>query len=222
LSSLFDEGIFVELRGVYAKDDPLKYRDLKKYSDRLKDARHKTGLRDATRIARGTISGKKAIVFAVDFEFMGGSMGLSFGKSFARAVTFAIEERGALIGVLASGGARMQEGMLALMQMPSTVAALCELKEAGLPFITVFTNPTTGGVAASFASLGDILVAEPGALIGFAGPRVIERTIRQKLPDCFQKSEFLMEHGMIDMIVHRRDLSTRLGLLLNYMLSDDV
>ena len=214
--SIFDGKNFEEIDIVSIKDDPLKFKDLKKYTDRLKEARQKTGKQDAISIAKGKIKGNSTVVFIMDFAFMGGSMGLAVGKSIIKAAKIAINERSALIGFTASGGARMQEGILSLMQMPATIAALCELKEQKLPYINVFTNPTTGGVMASFAILGDIHIAEPKALIGFAGARVIEKTIKQKLPEGFQRSEFLKDHGLIDMIVHRHNLADKLGNILNY------
>lgn len=214
--SIFDDKKYEEIETIKVKDDPIKYKDTKKYIDRLKDARTKTGKTDAISIAKGTIGGKPAIVFLMDFSFMGGSMGLAVGKSIVKAAMTAIETNSALIGFTASGGARMQEGMLSLMQMPATVAAITQLKEAGLPYINVFTNPTTGGVLASFAILGDIHISEPNALIGFAGARVIEKTIKQTLPEGFQKAEFLKDHGLIDMIVNRQNLPTTLSSILDY------
>ncbi len=214
--SIFDDKAFENLDIVAIKDDPIKYKDLKKYTDRLKESRQKTGTQEAISIAKGKIKGNSAVVFIMNFAFMGGSMGLAVGKSIIKAAKIAINERAALIGFTASGGARMQEGMLSLMQMPATIAALCELKEQKLPYINVFTNPTTGGVMASFAVLGDIHIAEPKALIGFAGARVIEKTIKQKLPEGFQRSEFLKDHGLIDMIVSRHNLAEKLGNILNY------
>ncbi|MDR0942791.1 MAG: acetyl-CoA carboxylase, carboxyltransferase subunit beta [Holosporales bacterium] len=218
--SIFDDGKYEDIKIVRVIDDPLKYKDLKKYSDRLKEARQKTGAQDVISIACGTIKGRQAVAFVMNFAFMGGSMGLSFGKSFAKAINFAIDHNAALIGFTASGGARMQEGILSLMQMPSTIAALCNLKESGLPYINVFTNPTTGGVLASFSMLGDIHIAEPKALIGFSGARVIEKTIKCKLPEGFQKSEFLKERGMIDLIAHRHQISETLGNILDYIGGD--
>ena len=214
--SLFDDKVFEEIEIVRVKDDPIKYKDLKKYSDRLKETRHKTGKQEAIAIAKGKIGGKPVVAFVMDFSFMGGSMGLAVGKSIVKAAQIASNERAALIGFTASGGARMQEGILSLMQMPSTIAALNFLKEQKLPYINVFTNPTTGGVMASFAVLGDIHIAEPKALIGFAGARVIEKTIKQKLPEGFQRSEFLKDHGLIDMVVHRHNLTATLKSILSY------
>jgi acetyl-CoA carboxylase carboxyl transferase subunit beta len=217
LESIFDDGKYDEIEIANVKDDPLRYKDTKRYVDRLKEARQKTGQRDAAIIATGTIRSHPTVVFAVNFAFMGGSMGLSFGKSFVKSVDAAIKNKMPLVGITASGGARMQEGIFSLMQMPATVAALIRLREQSLPYINIFTNPTTGGVLASFAMLGDVHIAEPNALIGFAGPKVIEKTLKHKLPDGFQRSEFLKEHGMIDLIVHRHNLAERLGLILDYL-----
>lgn len=218
LMSLFDNNKYEEISLVQVKDDPLKFKDLKKYTDRLKDARNKTNLYDAASIGSGFISSVPAVVFVMDFGFMGGSMGLCIGQSFIKAVKLAIDSKSAFISVTASGGARMQEGILSLMQMPSTISALCYLKEAELPYVNIFTHPTTGGVLASFATLGDIHIAEPGALIGFAGARVIEKTIKKTLPEGFQRSEFLKNHGLIDIIVHRHQLKEKLGQILKYMM----
>ena len=216
LEFVFDEKKYEQIDIVKVKDDPIKYRDTKRYIDRLKDYRTKTGEAEAIIAAQGTIGGHVATVFAMDFAFMGGSMGLSVGKTIAKVAQIARETQSALIGFTASGGARMQEGMLSLMQMPATIAAITQLKEAGLPYINVFTNPTTGGVLASFATLGDIHISEPNALIGFAGARVIEKTIKQKLPEGFQRAEFLKAHGLIDTIVHRHNLPSTLKLILDY------
>lgn len=215
---LFEDNIFEKIPIVHIKDDPLKFKDNKRYLDRLKDSRKKTGQEDACSIASGSINSIPVVVFIMDFSFMGGSMGLSVGKSFVKAVSIAVENKAAFIVFTASGGARMQEGMLSLMQMASTVAALCTLKENKLPFINVFTNPTTGGVLASFAMLGDINISEPNALIGFAGARVIEQTIKHKLPENFQKAEFLKEHGMVDIIVKRKDMTKTIATLLSYFM----
>lgn len=214
--TIFDNKEYEEIEIVKTKDDPIHYKDIKRYTDRLKEARAKTGDFDAISIAKGQIGGKNAVVFVMNFAFMGGSMGLSVGKSIIKSAHIAYETHSALIGFTASGGARMQEGMLSLMQMPATIAAITQLKETGLPYINVFTNPTTGGVLASFATLGDIHISEPNALIGFAGARVIEKTIKQQLPEGFQRSEFLQEHGLLDMIVHRHNLPETLRLLLDY------
>ena len=215
---IFDNSQFEEIESVKVKDDPIKFKDSKKYTDRLKEARQKTNKQDAACVAFGKIGEKNAVIFVMDFSFMGGSMGLSVGKSFVKAVNFAIENKSALVSFTSSGGARMQEGMFSLMQMPATVAALCALKEAALPFINVFTHPTTGGVLASFSMLGDINISEPKALIGFAGARVIENTIKQKLPQGFQKAEFLKDHGMIDRIVHRNNLKKELQTILSLLM----
>ena len=216
LKSLFDSN-YQDIPLVDIKDDPLKFKDLKKYTNRLKDARQKTGMQDAVMIGLGEVNKIPTVIFVMNFDFMGGSMGLCVGKSFCKAVQTAIDKHAAFVSVTASGGARMQEGMLSLMQMPATIAAICMLKEARLPFINIFTNPTTGGVLASFATIGDIHIAEPNALIGFAGARVIEKTIKSKLPDNFQSSEFLQSHGLIDIISHRSELKNTLGNVLSYV-----
>jgi len=195
--------------------DPLNFKDTKSYKDRLKKAQEQTGLTEAIVIVKGFMGGKPVIVVSMDFGFIGGSMGSVVGERFSRACRLASEEGIPLIAVTCSGGARMQEGILSLMQMAKTSLAVGFLKERGIPYITVLANPTTGGVAASFAFLGDVIIAEPGALIGFAGPRVIEQTIKQKLPEGFQRSEFLLEKGMIDMVVHRRELRKTLERLLD-------
>jgi acetyl-CoA carboxylase carboxyl transferase subunit beta len=199
------------------REDPLKFRDSKRYSDRLKSARQQTGQSDALINARGTIGGNRAVVGVQDFAFMGGSMGLAVGAAFVAGVRAAIADHCPYVLFTAAGGARMQEGILSLMQMPRTTVAIQELKEAGLPYIVVLTDPTTGGVTASYAMLGDVQLAEPGALIGFAGQRVIESTIREKLPEGFQRAEYLYAHGMVDMVVHRKDLRERLTLLIDYL-----
>jgi len=214
---IFDEGQYTLLAAPRVPEDPLKFRDTKKYVDRLKTARAATNEPDALLNARGAIEGRNAIVGVQDFAFMGGSMGVGVGEAFVAGVHAAIAERLPYIIFTAAGGARMQEGILSLMQMPRTTAAIAELKEAGLPYIVVLTDPTTGGVTASYAMLGDIHVAEPGALIGFAGQRVIEQTIREKLPEGFQRAEYLLEHGMLDMVVHRRELRDTLARLLDYV-----
>jgi acetyl-CoA carboxylase carboxyl transferase subunit beta len=214
LELLLDPGTFVEIGQGIEPVDPLGFRDSKKYKDRTKAARKKTGLSEAAIVGTGSLEGMKVGVGVLAFEYLGGSMGSVVGERLTRVLEVAAAERCPAIISSASGGARMQEGILSLMQMAKTVAALNRLKEAGLPYISLLHHPTTGGVAASFAMLGDVIVAEPGALIGFAGPRVIEQTIRQTLPEGFQRSEFLLEHGMIDMIVARKDLRARVGLLL--------
>jgi acetyl-CoA carboxylase carboxyl transferase subunit beta len=213
---VFDAG-YQLLPNPEVQQDPLKFRDSKRYTDRLKEARHKTEEQDALLNALGTVDGQPAVVGVQDFAFMGGSMGMGVGAAFVAGIRAAIENRCPYIIFTAAGGARMQEGILSLMQMPKTTVAIAELKEAGLPYIVVLTDPTTGGVTASYAMLGDVQIAEPGALIGFAGQRVIESTIREKLPEGFQRAEYLLEHGMIDMVVHRRDLRRRLAQLIDYL-----
>ena len=199
------------------REDPLKFRDSKKYADRIKAARASTGESDALINARGAIDSHRVVMGVQDFKFMGGSMGMAVGAAFVAGARAAIEDRAPYIIVTAAGGARMQEGILSLMQMPKATVAIAELKEAGLPYIVLLTDPTTGGVTASYAMLGDVQIAEPNALIGFAGQRVIESTIREKLPEGFQRAEYLLEHGMIDMVVHRKELRARLALLLDYL-----
>ena len=213
---LFDPGYSI-LPQPQVREDPLKFRDSKKYTDRMKAARASTGEMDALINASGTIDGEKAVIGVQDFAFMGGSMGMGVGAAFVAGVRAAIEAQCPYIIFTAAGGARMQEGILSLMQMPKTTVAIAELKEAGLPYIVVLTDPTTGGVTASYAMLGDVQISEPGALIGFAGQRVIESTIREKLPEGFQRAEYLLDHGMIDMVVHRKDLRERLAKLAAYL-----
>ncbi|ODU21212.1 MAG: acetyl-CoA carboxylase subunit beta [Sphingomonas sp. SCN 67-18] len=214
---LFDGGRYQQLPTPAVREDPLKFRDSKRYTDRIKAARADTAEPDALLNARGTIAGKPAIVGVQDFKFMGGSMGLAVGAAFVAGARAAISDNCPYIIFTAAGGARMQEGILSLMQMPKTTVAIAQLREAGLPYIVVMTDPTTGGVTASYAMLGDVQIAEPGALIGFAGQRVIESTIREKLPEGFQRAEYLLDHGMLDMVVHRRDLPETLGRLVNYL-----
>ena len=197
--------------------DPLGFKDSKRYADRLKEARDKTGLADAILVAHGRIGGHAAVVAAMDFNFMGGSMGAGVGEAIVAAARLAVLQSAPLIIFTASGGARMYEGAISLMQMPRTTIAVRLVKEAGLPFITVLTDPTTGGVTASFAMLGDIQIAEPGALIGFAGPRVIEQTVRETLPDGFQRAEYLLEHGIVDLVVKRADMRDMLGRLIGLL-----
>jgi acetyl-CoA carboxylase carboxyl transferase subunit beta len=214
---ILDNGVFVQLPSPQVREDPLRFRDTKRYTDRMKEARSKTGEQDALINARGTIEGFKAVVGVQDFGFMGGSMGLAVGAAFVAGVEAAIADKCPYIIFTAAGGARMQEGILSLMQMPKTTVAIAKLRDAGLPYIVVMTDPTTGGVTASYAMLGDIQIAEPGALIGFAGQRVIEQTIREKLPEGFQRAEYLLEHGMLDMVVHRSDLRAELARLIDYL-----
>jgi acetyl-CoA carboxylase carboxyl transferase subunit beta len=215
---LADEGSFTEVaRGLHS-DDPLEFVDSKAYPDRLRAAERSTGLRDAAIAGSCSIGGTSTAIVVLDFSFLGGSMGSVVGEKFARAGDLAIEMRLPLVSVAASGGARMQEGVLALMQMAKTVALVDELRESGRPYVSVMVHPTTGGVAASFALLGDVNMAEPKALIGFAGPRVIEQTIRQKLPEGFQRSEFLLEKGFLDLVIDRRELKGVLARTLRIML----
>lgn len=197
--------------------DPLRFRDGKRYADRLKEARERTGLDDAILVAHGTIGGHRAVVAAQAFEFMGGSMGAAVGEAIVAAARLAVLQQAPLIVFTASGGARMQEGAVSLMQMPRTTIAARLVKEAGLPFITVLTDPTTGGVTASFAMLGDLQLAEPGALIGFAGSRVIEQTVRETLPDGFQRAEYLLAHGILDMVVPRGEMRDTLARLIGLL-----
>ncbi|HEX9647327.1 MAG TPA: acetyl-CoA carboxylase, carboxyltransferase subunit beta [Alphaproteobacteria bacterium] len=206
LAALFDDGAFQQIELPAVPADPLKFRDSRRYSERLRDAQAATGRADALVVVHGQLGGRPAVACAFDFAFMGGSMGLAVGEAFIAAARLAVLKRAPLVVFPATGGARMQEGILSLMQMPRTTVAVGEVREAGLPYIVVLTNPTTGGVTASLAMLGDITLAEPGALIGFAGPRVIESTIRQRLPEGFQRAEYLLEHGMVDAVVHRREL----------------
>ncbi len=210
LAALFDNGIYEEVDGGLVANDPLRFQDTKPYRDRLKQYREKTGMDDAVINAAGRMGGYPVVIAAMEYAFMGGSMGSVVGEKICRHAERALERRHPLIVICASGGARMQEGALSLMQMAKISSVLARLDEAGIPYISVLTDPTTGGVTASFAMLGDLNIAEPRALIGFAGPRVIEQTIRQKLPEGFQRSEFLLEHGMIDMIVERKEMRDKL------------
>ena len=215
--ALFDGGRHELLPAPEVREDPLKFKDSKRYTERIKAARAATNERDALLNARGTIAGRTAIVGVQDFAFMGGSMGIAVGAAFVAGVRAAIAAYAPYIIFTAAGGARMQEGILSLMQMPRATVALAELREAGLPYIVVLTDPTTGGVTASYAMLGDVQIAEPGALIGFAGQRVIEQTIREKLPDGFQRAEYLLDHGMVDMVVPRHQLRDVIGKLIGYL-----
>jgi len=214
---LFDRAQYELLPAPEVREDPLRFKDSKRYTDRLKAARAATDERDALLNAKGKIGRRKAVIGVQDFAFMGGSMGIAVGAAFLAGVRAAIARKCPYILFTAAGGARMQEGILSLMQMPRTTVALAELKEAGLPYIVVLTDPTTGGVTASYAMLGDVQIAEPGALIGFAGQRVIEQTIREKLPEGFQRAEYLLAHGMIDMVVPRQQLRERLSQLVAYL-----
>ena len=213
LNATFDEGQFEPIAVPEMPVDPLKFRDERRYLDRLRDARSKTGLDDAVRLAVGTLVGLSVVVGVQDFEFMGGSLGMAAGEAVITGLLTAAQRGTPFIMFAASGGARMQEGILSLMQLPRTTVAVEMLREARKPYIVVLTNPTTGGVTASYAMLGDVHVAEPGALIGFAGPRVIEQTIREKLPEGFQRAEYLKDHGMVDMVVHRHQLRSTLARL---------
>jgi acetyl-CoA carboxylase carboxyl transferase subunit beta len=217
LAALFDNGAFDTVAVPDVPADPLKFRDRKRYSDRLKEARTTKGANDAIIVAVGQILGHETVVAVFDFQFMGGSMGIAVGEGFLAAADQAIERQAPLIVIPSSGGARMQEGILSLMQMPRTVIAVQKVKEAGLPYIVILTDPTTGGVSASFAMLGDIAIAEPGAVIGFAGARVIEETIREQLPKGFQRAEYLLEHGMIDMVVPRQQLPKTLARVIDLL-----
>jgi len=217
LAQLLDNGEYEVFDGNLVSTDPLKFVDLKAYSSRLKQAQADTGLNDAVINAKGKLNGRPVIVSAMEYAFIGGSMGAVVGEEIARAVELAATQRVPLIIISASGGARMMEGVISLMQLAKISAALAKLDEVKVPFISVLTDPTTGGVTASYAMLGDLNIAEPGALIGFAGPRVIEQTIRQKLPQGFQRSEFLLEHGMLDAVVHRKLMKAYIGRALEFM-----
>nr|WP_153440634.1 acetyl-CoA carboxylase, carboxyltransferase subunit beta [Sinorhizobium terangae] len=222
LKDLFDGGIYEALPQPKVAQDPLKFRDSKKYTDRLRDSRAKTELEDTIVAGLGLVQGVKLVAVVHEFNFIGGSLGMAAGEAIVKAFERAIAEKCPLVIFPASGGARMQEGILSLMQLPRTTVAVNMLKEAGLPYIVVLTNPTTGGVTASYAMLGDIHMAEPGAEIGFAGKRVIEQTLREKLPEGFQTSEYLLEHGMIDMVVKRHDLPATLARVLKILMKKPV
>jgi acetyl-CoA carboxylase carboxyl transferase subunit beta len=217
LAWTFDPDGFTRIELPKVPADPLRFRDQKRYADRLREAREKTGLEDAIVVGHGTIGGARAVVAAMAFDFMGGSMGAAVGEGIVAAARLAVLQRAAMVVFTASGGARMQEGAISLMQMPRTVAAVQMVREAGLPFITVLTDPTTGGVTASFTMLGDVQIAEPGAEIGFAGARVIEQTVREKLPEGFQRSEYLLAHGILDMVTKRADLPATLARVIGLL-----
>ena len=217
-AQIFDNGAHVGIAVPPTPEDPLRFRDQKRYTDRLKAARTGTGESEAMTLARGSIGGTEAVVAVQNFAFMGGSMGQGVGEAFLTGTRAAIAAKAPFVVFTAAGGARMQEGILSLMQMPRTTVAIAELREAALPYVVVMTDPTTGGVTASYAMLGDIQIAEPRALIGFAGQRVIEQTIREKLPEGFQRAEYLLEHGMLDMVVPRKDLAETLGRLLGLLM----
>ncbi len=222
LKDTFDDGEYEEIEFAEVAHDPLKFRDEKKYVDRLKDAKAKTDLKDAVLAGLGKIHGMDAVVACQDFNFLGGSLGMAAGEAIVTAMLKAVELEVPFIMYAASGGARMQEGILSLMQMPRTTVAVQRLREAKLPYIVVFTNPTTGGVTASYAMLGDVHIAEPGALICFAGPRVIKQTIREQLPEGFQRAEYLLEHGMVDMVVHRHQMKDQLSSLCHILMREPV
>ncbi|RTL75798.1 MAG: acetyl-CoA carboxylase carboxyltransferase subunit beta [Bradyrhizobiaceae bacterium] len=218
LKSVFDNETWFDVALPDVAADPLKFRDERKYADRIKDARAKTGMNDAVKVGYGRIESTPAVVAVQDFDFMGGSLGMAAGEAIVKGLQLAVEKHAPFIMFAASGGARMQEGILSLMQMPRTTVAIQLLREAKLPYIVVLTNPTTGGVTASYAMLGDVQLAEPGALIGFAGARVIEQTIRETLPEGFQRAEYLKDHGMVDMVVHRHDMRATLARLCRLLM----
>ena len=211
LKSMFDGETWIDIGVPGVVADPLKFRDERRYADRIKDARTKTGMNDAVKLGFGKLEGLPVVIGVQDFDFMGGSLGMAAGEAIVKGLQTAAEKATPFILFAASGGARMQEGILSLMQMPRTTVAVEMLREAKQPYIVVLTNPTTGGVTASYAMLGDIQIAEPGALICFAGPRVIEQTIREKLPEGFQRAEYLRDHGMVDMVVHRHEMRPTLA-----------
>ena len=218
LKSMFDAGAYETIALPQSAVDPLKFRDERRYTDRLKEAKQKTGAEDVILAGSGTLDGLPLVITVQDFSFMGGSLGMTAGEGLITSMRAAVEKKTPYVLFASSGGARMQEGILSLMQLPRTTIAVRELREAKLPYVVVLTNPTTGGVTASYAMLGDVHIAEPGALVGFAGPRVIEQTIREKLPEGFQRAEYLQEHGMVDMVVHRhqiRDTVSRVVRLLS-------
>ena len=217
LKSLFDNGDYETITTEEVPLDPLKFRDERRYTERLKEARSKTDLDDAVLVGSGTLDEIPIVAAVQDFAFMGGSLGMGAGEAIITGMLKAVDLNTPFIMFAAAGGARMQEGILSLMQMPRTTVAVQRMREASVPYIVVLTHPTTGGVTASYAMLGDVHIAEPGALIGFAGPRVIEQTIREKLPEGFQRSEYLLEHGMVDMVVHRHDLRETLSRLVRLM-----
>src|ERR1700683_1751218 len=218
LKSMFDNETWLDIAVPQVPVDPLKFRDERRYADRLKDARSKTGLNDAVKLGFGKLDGRGAVIAVQDFDFMGGSLGMAAGEAVIKGLDTAVEKGCPFILFAASGGARMQEGILSLMQLPRTTIAVERLRDARKPYIVVLTNPTTGGVTASYAMLGDVHIAEPGALIGFAGPRVIEQTIREKLPDGFQKAEYLRDHGMVDIVVNRHALRSTIARLCRVLL----
>jgi acetyl-CoA carboxylase carboxyl transferase subunit beta len=222
LKDLFDDARYEKLDENITSGDPLDFFDSKPYKNRIEQAKELSGLAEAIVTGKGMVGGHLVYAGAMDMSFIGGSMGSAVGEKITRLIEYALDTRGAVVIFSASGGARMQEGTLSLMQMGKISAALAQLHEARLPFISVLTDPTTGGVTASFAMLGDVILAEPKALIGFAGPRVIEQTIRQKLPKGFQRSEFLLEHGMVDMVVDRREMKDTIVRMLEFMMNPSV
>ena len=215
--NLFDNENYELIEVPFENNDPLKFKDLKKYTDRMKAAQKKTDQKDAAILAKGEIGSTKVVVFILDFNFMGGSMGQFVGEAFKIGCQNAVDLNCPFISVASSGGARMQEGIVSLMQLPKTVAAVNMLDQNKIPYVSVLTHPTTGGVSASFAMLGDIIIAEKGSMIGFAGKRVIEETIKEQLPEDFQTAEYLLEHGMVDMVVHRKELSQTLSKVLSFV-----
>lgn len=217
LELLFDDGKYQEIKVRNVPLDPLKFKDRKRYTERLKEAQAKTKRQDAFVVASGAMNGQPIVVMAFDFAFMGGSMGAAVGEAILAGAEAAVAKKCAFLVVPSSGGARMQEGMISLMQMPRSIIAVEMVKDAGLPYIVLLTDPTTGGVSASFAMVGDIHIAEPGAMIGFAGKRVIQETIREALPEGFQTAEYLLEHGMVDMVVHRKDLRDTIGRIISLL-----
>ncbi|MEM8794662.1 MAG: acetyl-CoA carboxylase, carboxyltransferase subunit beta [Pseudomonadota bacterium] len=221
-SFFFDGGVFEEFETPDAAVDPLKFRDSKRYTDRLREAKNKTGLKDAILVGIGKVHGVELVAAVQEADFMLGSLGMAAGEAIIAAMMEAVKRKLPFVIFTASGGARMQEGILSLMQLPRTTVAVQALRDAKLPYIVVLTNPTTGGVTASYAMLGDVHIAEPGALIGFAGPRVIEQTIREKLPDGFQRAEYLQEHGMVDMVVHRHELPETISRITSILLHQPV
>src|ERR1700744_2584357 len=222
LKSIFDNETWYDIALPEVTPDPLKFRDEKRYSDRIKDARARTGLNDAIKIGYGKLEGAAVTVAVQDFDFMGGSLGMAAGEAIVRGLELALEKKSPFIVFAASGGARMQEGILSLMQLPRTTVGVQMLREAKLPYLVVLTNPTTGGVTASYAMLGDIHIAEPGALIGFAGARGIEQTVQEKLPEGFQRAEYLHEHGIVDLVVQRTELKPTLARVISLLRIKDV
>ena len=214
---IFDDGKYTELNAKLSSGDPLKFEDTKKYVDRIKSTQKATGLNDAVRTAHGKLNGHKFVIACMDFKFIGGSMGSVMGEKIARAIDYALKNNSPFMIISKSGGARMMEAGFSLMQMAKVSGKLGQLSDAGLPYISYLTDPTTGGVTASFAMLGDIIIAEKGSMIGFAGKRVIEKTINEQLPEDFQTAEYLLEHGMIDMVVHRKELSETLSRVLSFL-----